>query len=167
MFLKAWNMSDGTVVIHEATCKHRKPSRTGRPPQMQDQVDDGSQEWLSKEAYGFDYWNNGILEEYEAEHGKGSFDVFQSMDFKPCCDELPLHEPKLGKKKGKKAAAEPRVTGHRQWAAKPVPRAMLQFSTWIEREFPDVVGKNVDPRLVMIASKAYGHFQKSDLNVPD
>jgi hypothetical protein len=163
MFLKAWNMSDGTVTIHEAHCKHRKPSAKTKPA-AQEMVDDGTQEWMSKEAYCFDYWNNGILEEYEAEHGKGSYDVFQGMDFKPCCDELPEHEPKKTKS-GK--AASTRVIGHRQWATKPIPRAMLQFTEWIEREFADVFGENVDPRLVMIASKAYGFFQKSDLNRPD
>jgi hypothetical protein len=41
---------------------------------------------------------------------------------------------------------------------------MVQFTKWIEREFPEL-GGNVDARVVMIASKAYRAFQASDLNV--
>jgi hypothetical protein len=65
-----------------------------------------------------------------------------------------------------KPAKEPRVTGHRQWATKPVTPAMLKFSTWIEREFPELgkVTGDRDQRLIMIASKAYTAFQSSDLN---
>jgi hypothetical protein len=58
---------------------------------------------------------------------------------------------------------------YRQWATKPVTRAMVDFSKWIEREFPEL-GKVTDERnqrLIMIASKAYGAFQASDLNTKD
>jgi len=178
MKLNAWNMTDGTVAIHEATCKHRKPAKSGgKGPWQQDQVEFGrdpdATDWTSKEAFAFDYWNNGILEEYEGEHGEGSFEVFQGMDFKPCCDELPTNEPepepeKKGKSKSK-APKEPRVIGHRAWATKAITPAMVKFTQWIAREYPEL---EVDPddedtmRLVMIASKAYGFFQSSDLNKP-
>lgn len=59
-----------------------------------------------------------------------------------------------------------KVTGHRAYATKPVPRAMVGFTAWIAREFPEL-GKlsDRDARLVMIASKSYRAFQSSDLNV--
>jgi hypothetical protein len=90
MKLNAWNMSDGTVHIHAAGCNHKPGSGRGGP-QRQDQVEFGKVNWTSQEAFGFDYWNNGILEENEADSGPGSFDVFQDMEFKPCVD-LPVHE---------------------------------------------------------------------------
>ena len=46
-------------------------------------------DWPTKYAFMYDYWNNGILEEHEAEHGEGSFDVAAEMDWKPCTSELP------------------------------------------------------------------------------
>jgi len=55
-------------------------------------------------------------------------------------------------------------TGHRAYATKPVTDAMVKFTEWINREFPEL-GGDVDARLVMIASKAYKWFQSSDLNV--
>jgi hypothetical protein len=59
-----------------------------------------------------------------------------------------------------------RESGHRAWATKDVPRAMVQFARWIAREYPDLYPDGeVDARLVMIASKAYRFFQSSDLNV--
>jgi len=60
-------------------------------------------------------------------------------------------------------AAKPvKVTGHRAYATKEIPSAMVGFTKWIEREFPEI--ENVDPRLVTIASKCYKYFQSSDLN---
>jgi hypothetical protein len=171
MYLLGWNMSDGNVVIHRKGCSHRKPNRSGtKGPIAQDQIEMGEQDWLSKEAFCYDYWNNGILGEYEAENGEGSFDVFQSMEFKNCCDELPLNEPKPVKgAKGKKSST-PRVIGHRAWATKPITPAMVGFTAWIAREYPDL---EIDPdsdndmRIVMIASKAYSYFQSSDMNVKE
>jgi hypothetical protein len=69
----------------------------------------------------------------------------------------------LEKAKQKAAPKEPRVTGHRMWATKEIPGAMLRFTKWINREFPEF-GGDVDPRVVMVASKAYRYFQNSDLN---
>jgi hypothetical protein len=77
--------------------------------------------------------------------------------------ELEKSAPAKAKAKAAKTPAEPRVTGYRAWATKPVTPAMEKFSTWIRREFPEVADK-VDDRVVMIASKAYGYFQSSDLN---
>jgi hypothetical protein len=151
MFLKAWKMSDDTVTIHDPKCGHRKPARTGRNAYTEI-VADGKSEYLSKEAFAVEYWQ---LQELQV------LDPFQGLNFMPCCDELQVREPKKAKAK----AATPRVTGHRQWANKPVPQAMLQFSQWIAREFPEIA--QIDPRLVMIASKAYGAFQKSDMRVRD
>jgi len=75
-----------------------------------------------------------------------------------------------------KALAERPVVekGHRAYATKDVPRAMIQFAKWIAREFPELkveldekTGRATDgtERLVTIASKAYKAFQASDLNV--
>jgi hypothetical protein len=170
MFLLGWNMSDGNVVIHRKGCTHRKPSptrQTGKPPFAQDQIEFGEQEYLSKEAFAYDYWNNGILQEYEAEHGEGTFDVFQGMNFQNCCDDLQLNEPEPEPVKGKKGKAKPkseRVTGYRAWATKPITSAMVGFTAWIAEAYPEL---DVDPnsdremRLVMIASKAYGFYQGS------
>jgi hypothetical protein len=164
-------MSDGTVVIHRKGCSHRKPNKnrqTGKPPFAQDQIEFGNDEFLSKEAFCFDYWNNGILQEYEAEHGEGTFDVFQSMNFSNCCDDLPLNEPKPEPVKGKKGKAKSeRVTGYRAWATKPITSAMVGFTAWIAEAYPEL---DVDPdseremRLVMIASKAYNYYQSSPEN---
>jgi hypothetical protein len=63
-----------------------------------------------------------------------------------------------------KAPKAERVTGHRSYATKEITPAMIRFTEWIEREYADLFPKGVDARLVMIASKAYGHFQSSDLN---
>jgi hypothetical protein len=68
------------------------------------------------------------------------------------------------KKPEPKPAKEPRVTGHRSYATKEITPAMVRFTQWIEREYADLFPKGVDARLVMIASKAYGAFQSSDLN---
>jgi hypothetical protein len=57
-----------------------------------------------------------------------------------------------------------RVTGHRSYATKEITPAMIRFTEWINREYADLYPKGVDARLVMIASKAYGFFQASDLN---
>src|ERR1700761_5196569 len=79
MKLLAWNMSSGMVEIHKAGCSHNPNSGRGRYAK-QEQVEFGETAWTSQEAFGRDYWNNGILEEHEAEHGEGSFDVLQEMD---------------------------------------------------------------------------------------
>lgn len=81
--LNAWNMSDGTVQIHAAGCSHH-PNSGRKNARQQDQVEFGSIAYPSQFQFAYSYWNNGILEEHEAEYGKGSFDVFQEMDFKPC-----------------------------------------------------------------------------------
>ena len=74
-----------------------------------------------------------------------------------------------------KALAERPVIekGHRAYATKDVPRAMIQFAKWIAREFPELKveldengrASDATERLVTIASKAYKAFQASDLNV--
>jgi hypothetical protein len=161
MLLKAWDMSDGTTVIHMATCKHRKPMKTGKPPLAVELVADGKQDFLSKEAFATDYWAG-------ADSKPKDGNVFDGMDFKPCVDELPEREPKPAKGTKKAAAAkEPRVLGHKAYATKELPRAMRQFSDWIAREYPEM-GKitDRDKRLIMIASKAYTFFQKSDMCDP-
>lgn len=85
MKLNAWNMSDGTVEIHAVGCNHRPNSRTRRTGHFQqDQVEFGKTDWASQYDFAHDYWDNGILEEHEAENGVGSFDVMQEMEFKPC-----------------------------------------------------------------------------------
>ena len=173
MFLKAWNMSDGTVHIHEARCGHRRPQKTGRPPWQQEQVEFGKVDWTSKEAFCFDYWNNGILEEYEREHGELSFDIWQGMEWKPCTDDLqdnepveaePEPEPRRGKAGGKARAKTPRQTGHRSYLTKPVPQAMLDYTAWLEREYADLYPNGLDPRLVMVSLRGYSYFQRSDLS---
>jgi len=63
------------------------------------------------------------------------------------------------KANGKAPAGE---SGHRRYLTANVPTAMVGFTAWIEREFPEF-GK-LDARLVTVASKAYRYFQKSDLN---
>jgi hypothetical protein len=171
MELLGWNMSDSTVLIHRKGCTHRKPNKnrqTGKPPFAQDQIEFGEQDWMSKEAFCYDYWNNGILGEYEAEHGEGSFDIWQGMDFKNCCDDLPMNEPKPATKgKGKAKAKSDRVTGYRAWATKPITSAMIGFTAWIAEAYPEL---EVDPdsdrdmRLVMIASKAYSYYQATPAN---
>lgn len=165
MLLKAWDMSDGTTVIHDATCKHRKPMKTGKAPTAVELVADGKQDFLSKEAFATDYWAG-------ADSKPKDGNIFEGMDFKPCVDTLPEREPKPATKaKGKTAAAakEPRVLGHKAYATKAVPGAMVQFTEWIAREYPELKvdkTKDRDRRLIMIASKAYTFFQKSDLCNP-
>lgn len=158
MFLKAWKMPDDTVIIHDPACKHRKPAKTGRNAYAAI-VADGKSEYLSKEAFAVDYWKRQDLQ---------VLDPFQSLNFMPCCDELPVQEPKP-KGKQPKAAKPPRIIGHRAYAAKQPPEAMVQFAAWIEREFKEELGeiKERDVRLVMIASKCYNWFQSSDMRVRD
>jgi hypothetical protein len=159
MYLLAWNVNSD-IVIHRKGCTHRKPKGP------YDQVEFGEQDYLSKEAFAYDYWNNGILAEYESEHGKGTFDIWQGMDFKNCTDDLQENEPKPDSPaKGK--AKSTRVTGAQQWATKPITSAMVGFTAWIAANYPAL---EVDPksdrdmRLVMIASKAYGYYQASEEN---
>jgi hypothetical protein len=101
MKLIAFNVSDGTVEIHEATCADIKRGDRKRGSHQRsahwrsDQVEFGKIDWPTKYDFCFDYWNNGILEEHEAENGPGSFDVWQGMDFKPCCNALP-HDALVG-----------------------------------------------------------------------
>lgn len=89
MKLIAFNVSDGTVEIHKAGCADIKRGNKGRF-RRSDQVEFGTTDWPTQYAFAYDYWDNGILAENEAENGEGSFDVFQEMDFKPCCDALPV-----------------------------------------------------------------------------
>lgn len=94
MKLKAWNMSSGEVEIHAATCSDKPGKRAGRGGHWaQDQVEFGKTDWPTKFDFMYDYWNNGILEEHEAEYGVGSFDVAQGMDWKPCTASLPEGGP--------------------------------------------------------------------------
>ena len=88
MKLEAFNVSDGTVEIHKAGCADIKRNNKGSY-RRSDKVEFGKVDWPTKYAFMYDYWNNGILEEYEAEHGEGSFDVAAEMDWKPCTSELP------------------------------------------------------------------------------
>jgi hypothetical protein len=91
MKLVAFNLSDGNVEIHRAGCADIKRTQRNRKGGhwRQDQVEFGKVDWPTKYDFAHDYWDNGILEEHEAENGVGSFDVMQEMDFAPCCDELP------------------------------------------------------------------------------
>jgi hypothetical protein len=169
MRLFAWNMTDGTVHIHEARCGHRRPQKTGRPPLQQEQVEFGKVDWGSKESFCFDYWNNGILEEYEREHGEFSFDIWQNMEWKPCTDSLqdnePLEvEPEPAKPRTKTKSTTPRVSGHRGYLTKPIPLDMMKYSRWLEENFSDTFPNGVDPRTVMIAVRTYKYFQPSDFN---
>lgn len=88
MKLNAWNMSNGEVEIHAVGCSH-KPGSGRSKSQFQDQVEFGQIDYPTKFDFAHDYWDNGILEESEAENGVGSFDVFAEMDFKPCTKSLP------------------------------------------------------------------------------
>jgi hypothetical protein len=174
MFLKAWNLSSGEVEIHAADCADTKRIRSRRKsPFPQDQVEFGKTDWSSKEAFCFDYWNNGILEEYEAEHGEYSFDIWQCMEFKPCTDSLQDNEPlevepepapKPARRGGSTKSTTPRATGYRAWATKPIPEDMLGFTLWIEQEFPDTFPDGIDPRTVAIALRTYRFFQRSDMS---
>jgi hypothetical protein len=95
MKLIAFNVSDGTVEIHKAGCADIKRGDRKRGSHQRsahwrsDQVEFGKIDWPTKYDFCHDYWDNGILSEHEAENGKGSFDVWQGMDFKPCCNALP------------------------------------------------------------------------------
>ena len=73
MKLIAFNVSDGTVEIHKAGCADIKRNNKGSY-RRSDQVEFGKVDWPTKYAFMYDYWNNGILEEHEAEHGEGSFE---------------------------------------------------------------------------------------------
>lgn len=117
MHLVAWNMSDGTVAIHKAGCQHRPGSSRRSHASQQDQVEFGKVDWASQYEFCYDYWNNGILEEHEAENGVGSFDVFQEMDFAPCtkglperADLVPMEDTEMTENKAKasKPAGAPR-----------------------------------------------------------
>jgi hypothetical protein len=99
MKLIAFNVSDGTVEIHKAGCAdikrndRRRGSHQRSAHWRSDQVEFGKIDWPTQYAFAHDYWDNGILAENEAENGVGSFDVFQEMDFKPCCNALPVGGP--------------------------------------------------------------------------
>jgi hypothetical protein len=158
MFLKAWKMSDDTVVIHDPKCGHRKPAKSGRGLTYTAVVADGKSEYLSKEAFAKDYWKAQELT---------VLDPFQGLSFMPCCDELPVQEPQPAKRAKGKTPTAPRVTGHKQWSSKAITPVMAGFTAWIAREFPELKVKADDEkmiRLVTIASKAYNFYQKSDLN---
>jgi len=175
MYLKAWNLSSGEVEIHAADCADTQRIKSRRKsPFPQDQVEFGKTDWSSKEAFCFDYWNNGILEEYEAEHGELSFDIWQCMDFKPCCDPLQDNEP-LDEPDPKPAPAKPRgkgnkgvrvTSGHIGYATKAIPQDMLDYAEWIHQSFPELYPtlSSVDPRTVMIAIRTYRYFQRSGMS---
>lgn len=107
MKLIAFNVSDGTVEIHEATCADVKRGDRKRGSHQRsahwrsDQVEFGKIDWPTKYDFCHDYWDNGILSEHEAENGEGSFDVWQGMDFKPCCNALPEGGKEVAKPKTK------------------------------------------------------------------
>ena len=120
MYLNAWNMSSGEVEIHKAGCSHHLTTgrRSGATQNIaQDQVEFGKVDWATKYDFAHDYWDNGILEENEAENGPGSFDVFQEMDFKPCTKVLPVGGPEVApapvKPAKKTSAARKAATGRR------------------------------------------------------
>jgi len=94
MKLVAFNTSDGEVEIHKWGCADAGRERLrkgykGTTVRRHDQVEFGQTDWPTRYAFAYDYWDNGILEEYEAEHGEGSMDVMAEMNFQPCCDALP------------------------------------------------------------------------------
>jgi len=90
MKLIAFNTSSGEVEIHKAGCADiKRMNKTRKGHWRSDQVEFGKTDWASKYAFAYDYWDNGILEEHEAEHGVGSFDVMAEMDFQPCTRALP------------------------------------------------------------------------------
>ena len=96
MKLIAFNTSSGEVEIHKAGCADiKRMNKTRKGHWRSDQVEFGQTDWASKYEFAYDYWNNGILEEYEAEHGEGSFDVMAEMDFQPCTRALPEHKPEV------------------------------------------------------------------------
>lgn len=107
--LNAWNMSDGSVEIHAVGCSHKPGSGRNAKARFQDQVEFGKTEWTSQFAFAHDYWDNGILEEHEAENGVGSFDVFVEMEFKPCV-KLPRNPVVDGNDKPAKAKTATRST---------------------------------------------------------
>jgi hypothetical protein len=87
MKLEAFNKSDGTVEIHKAGCADVKRNNKRRGGHFrQDQVEFGNIDYPTKYAFAYDYWNNGILEEHEAEFGP--MDVMVEMDFQPCTADL-------------------------------------------------------------------------------
>lgn len=110
MKLIAFNVSDGTVEIHEATCADVKRGDRKRGSHQRsahwrsDQVEFGKIDWPTKYAFMYDYWNNGILDEYEDENGPGSFDVWQEMDWKPCTSELPTRETETAPEPAKRGS---------------------------------------------------------------
>lgn len=62
-------------------------------------------------------------------------------------------------------AAKTAETGARQWAAKPIPEAMVGFTAWIGETYPEFAAAGIDfdadatARLVTVASKAYKYYQ--------
>jgi hypothetical protein len=92
MKLVAFNLSSGEVEIHKAGCADIKRN-TRKRGNRQDQVEFGTVDWPTKYDFCHEYWDNGILEENEAENGVGTFDVWQEMVFEPCCAALPEGGP--------------------------------------------------------------------------
>lgn len=72
----------------------------------------------------------------------------------------PAPEAEANGKAPAPAKAEP---GHRRYATAEVPSAMVGFTKWIRREFPEWDTFTTE-RQVTISSKAYRYFQSSDLN---
>src|ERR1700751_3363226 len=105
MKLVAFNLSNGEVEIHKAGCADIKRNARKRG-NRQDQVEFGKIDWATKYDFCHDYWDNGILEEHEAEWGPGTFDVTQSMVFEPCCDSLPDGGPATAPAVSKREATQ-------------------------------------------------------------
>jgi len=148
MKLIAWNMSDGMVEIHKAGCNHRKSTRNAKGRSRQDQVEFGRTDWASQYDFAHDYWDNGILDEYEMEYGEGSFDVFQEMDFMPCTKGLPRHEYAA------EVAAETPLAAY---AGKEITETIREYAAWLTEQ----TGYEVDLRTVALAGTLRDKFQKS------
>jgi hypothetical protein len=152
MRLVAWNMSSGTVEIHAAGCSHNPDS--GRSKfRTQDQVEFGEIDWLTKYDFAYDYWDNGILEEYEAEpgNGPGSFDVWVEMDFKPCTKSFPVGGPD-------EIAVDKPAEALDSCLESPVKitKRMREYHAWLEAK----TGRKLDIETVVLAGALRAEFQE-------
>lgn len=82
-------------------------------------------------------------------------------------EETPEFKAALAAAVAEALAKSGRVTGHRAYATKEISPACAQYAKWISREYPELYPTidDVDARLLMIATKAYRWFQKSDLSL--
>jgi hypothetical protein len=88
---------------------------------------------------------------------------------KPEAPDLAAILARLEAAEARAASAEARAaktaeTGARQWAAKPIPEAMIGFTAWIAETYPEFAASvdfdaEVTARLVTVASKAYKYYQ--------